>query len=429
MGAWRARAALAAGIVLSWCVDVRAQDAGAAAAPPPPAEAPTTGQKVTVTVKGPETADWPERYGIAKQALLDGEWEKAASALEALAAAAPSAEDARAAKELADLARYWQKRDVAFIQRQALGESTWSSKAVGRRTTDELVTLYTMGAFYGAGLGLSIAGLAIPPNSSPDAAAFIVPAIVGAGLGIGGVALTDMFGRIRYGQAEATVTGTFLGLGEAILFDSWHAVMTSGNPTAAWDPKAYVGIGIATTTLGGALGAVLGGFLPMTPGRASWVTSAGLWGGGMVAGIASAAAGAGGAKTYDGVLLATLVGYNAGIAGGILSAAPFSPSIARVRLIDLGAIVGGLTMFGIYAAVATSTRPSKDIDGYAAMGLTSLGIAAGMTTSFLLTMGMAPDHPSEADATKKEKAPSAIDFHPMLSPMQGGASAGIAGTF
>lgn len=403
MGAWGAALVVV-------CADARAQSTE----PPPP----------VVTVKGPETPLWPARYAAAKQSLLDGEWDKAATALEELSNGAPSVEDARAAKELAELARYWQKRDVAFIQRQALGESTWSSKAVGRRTTDELVSLYTIGAFYGAGLGLSIAALATPSGSNPDAAAFIIPAIIGAGMGIGGVALTDVFGRIHYGQAESTVTGTFLGLGEALLFDSMHAAITSGNGSS-WDPKAYIGIGIATTTLGGAAGVLVGGLLPMTPGRASWVTSAALWGGGMVAGIASAIAGGAKAQDVDGVLVAAFAGYNVGIAGGILSAAPLSPSLARVRLIDLGAIVGGLTAFGLYAAVAASTG-NKTLDGFAAMGCTGLGIGAGIATTFVLTRNMAPDRPNEPGTPIK---PTTADIHPMLYPLPGGGSVGFAGTF
>ncbi len=304
------------------------------------------------------------------------------------------------------------------MQRQSLGESSLSSKAVDRRSTDEIVTLYGTAALYGVGLGLSLAVLATPSSGSTSAAAFIIPAIVGAGAGIGGVALADTFARFRYGQPQAIASGMLLGLSEGLLFDGWHAINTQGT----WGAQAYVGIGIATTTLGATLGGVFGAFVPMTPGRASWVSSAGLSSGGLVACVTGAI---GANSINEGVLLAALVGENAGIVTGILTAGLVSPSISRVRLLDLGGLLGGLTIFGIYAAVASSTA-GQTLDANASLGVTGLGIAAGLTTSWLLTRNMAPDRPNPND---KKPAEARLDFHPMLYPMRGGASAGFAGMF
>jgi hypothetical protein len=425
----RHRAALLLGAAVGLCADARAAQTDAGAPPPPPPGGAQTQPNVTppppetatvVTENAPGARDWPARFAEARQALLDGEWDRAASELDALAASAPTAEDVRAARELASLARYWKARDLAFVPRQSLGESSLSSKAVGRRTIDELVTLYATGAAYGAGVGLSLASLL----DAKDVAAFIVPAIVGAGTGIGGVALVDTFGRLRYGQAQAVASGTLLGLGEALLVDFWHLAWEqqscAGCARQKWDGKAYVGIGLAMTTAGAALGGVFGTLLPMTPGRASWVSSMGIWTGALVACVSGAIAAD---SIKQDVLIPTMVGYNLGIAGGIFTAGLVSPSIARVRLLDLGGIVGGLSAMGLYfAAVNNGTA-----DANAALGVTGLGIAAGLTTSWLLTMRMTPDRPNAAGDQAQKK--SSWDVHPMLGPLPGGATAGFAGTF
>jgi len=149
----------------------------------------------------------------------------------------------------------------------------------------------------------------------------------------------------------------------------------------------------------------------------------GLWSGGLVACVAGAI----GASTLkEDVAVFGLAGYNAGIVGGIFTAGPVSPSISRVRLLDLGGVVGGLTTFGIYAAIA-STSGSNGPDANASLGLAGLGIAAGLTTSWLLTRNMPRDYPNEPGDEKKKAA--SVDLHPILYPLPGGASGGFAGTF
>ena len=109
--------------------------------------------------------------------------------------------------------------------------------------------------------------------------------------------------------------------------------------------------------------------------------------------------------------LAAGVGYNAGLAGGLL-ARGFSPSVARVRLVDLLGLAGGLATSGSYLAVA------DDADTRLTEGIAVLGAGAGLAIGWLVTSGM-------PDEVKRPTSSAAVT--PAIAPVPGGATLGLGG--
>jgi hypothetical protein len=100
----------------------------------------------------------------------------------------------------------------------------------------------------------------------------------------------------------------------------------------------------------------------------------------------------------------------------LLAAGPVSPTIGRVRFLDLGAFAGALVFGGLYVSAA-----GEESDARAALGLTALGMASGLGTAWFLTDGMKPDRGAKA------QGPRAGDFTTSLAPTQGGLMLGVNG--
>lgn len=292
-----------------------------------------------------------------------------------------------------------------------------------RRTTDELVVLYLNSAVYGLGTG-SFIGALEGRQRFPD---FNLAGLAVAGLGVGGVALADGMGVLRYGMPEAIVSGMALGLGEGLTWSLWQqAVASEGN---AWSTGTAAAVMWGTTTLGAVAGGVAGAYGLATPGRAGYVASTGLWSS-AVFGLTASWIGNGGYGTDDrpGAIVAA-VGLNLGAATGVLTASEVSPSIARVRYLDLGGIAGGLV--GGLGAVLTAGQWAERGGGdvgvsmanlRAVGGVSALGSAVGLGVAWWATSGMAPDRGPAA------RAAGAVAVHPWWTPLPGGgASLGLMG--
>jgi hypothetical protein len=119
-------------------------------------------------------------------------------------------------------------------------------------------------------------------------------------------------------------------------------------------------------------------------------------------------------------LLAAAIALNAGAIGGAFAAGPVSPTIARVRFLDLGGIAGGLTFGGLYVAGA-----DRNADGQGFFGATAAGIATGLVTAWFATRNMTLDRfEPKSDAESAD----ALVVRPSLSPVRGGAVLGLAGS-
>jgi hypothetical protein len=130
------------------------------------------------------------------------------------------------------------------------------------------------------------------------------------------------------------------------------------------------------------------------------------------------------------------VGLTAGTGLGILTADVVSPSIGRVRLIDLS-VLGGAAL---YAGAA-----NRDPNGHALSGATALGISAGLAIGWFATSRMERDRLRSVEPASKEPAQSskrndnpstrgplssiAENARPMLMPGATGTMIGVGGSF
>ncbi len=351
---------------------------------------------------------WRHDYEVARERLLAGDFADAAERFDALAREARTPADRSLAGAMGELARSWASRGLTLVRRNDLGESNLPARAVNERTTDEIAQLYAGGIVYGVGTGAWLATHTQPGNS----AGVILPMLLFAGAADGAVALLDVGHPLHYGVAQSTVSGMYLGFEEGLVLSLWNQSLQDQNQH--WQGSTVADVIWAFSTVGAVGGGLLGNGLGTTPGRAAFVGSAGLWSG-VLAGFASAALTSSDSDRAPNAFLAADIGLNAGVLGGLFMAGPVSPSIARVRFLDIGGVGGGLVAGGLYLAAA-----DKQANAQAASGITALGIATGLGIAWAATSGIPADRPEQ-----RQKDPLALQ--PLLAPVQGGATLGVAG--
>jgi hypothetical protein len=367
----------------------------------PPATPATTG------VSQDEDAVWRHDYEVARERLLAGDFADATTRFEELVRTARHPAARSVAEAMRDLARSWAGRGLALVRRNDLGESALPARSVNERTTDEIAQLYGSGIVYGIGTGLWIQA----HTQSSSAAGLVLPMILVAAAADGTVALLDIGHPLHYGVAQSTVTGMNLGFEEGLVLSLWNTAQPN---TSHWQGTTVADVIWLLSTAGAVGGGVLGTTLGSTPGRASYVGSAGLWSS-VLAGFAAAAFTGSDRDRGANAMLAADIGLNAGVVGGLLSAGAVSPSIARVRFLDIGGIGGGLVAGGLYLAAA-----DKNLNTQAFSGVTALGIGAGLGIAWAATSGIPADRPEERR--------TGLLLEPMLAPVQNGATLGVAGT-
>ena len=373
--------------------------------PPDRREQPST--PIATPMSREDDALWRHDYGVARERLLAGDFADAAERFDILArdpSAGPT--DRILAAQMRDVARSWDTRGLTLVKRNDLGESALSARAVNERTTDEIAQLYAASIVYGIGTGLWLDA----HTQSSSTAGVILPMLLFSGISVGGVALLDIGHPLHYGVAQSTVSGLYLGLEEGLLLSLWSA----SQPNTSTSGTTVADIVWGFSTLGMVGGGVLGNALGTTPGRAAFVGSTGLWAGALAGFAGAAFTGQSGASD---ALLAADVGLNLGIVGGLLAAGPVSPSIARVRFLDLEGIGGGLLAGGLYLAAANNNGNAQ-----AAFGTTAVGVAAGLGIAWLATDRMPADRPEE-----RGKEVDALLLEPTLAPVRGGATIGVQG--
>ncbi|MFZ5891651.1 MAG: hypothetical protein ACOY0T_11410 [Myxococcota bacterium] len=374
--------------------------------------APTDGDAAGATVSSERHDPWQRDYTRARNELTAGHFALAAEQFRALAASATNPFDRRLALEQAALASDWQTRNLVLALRSEQ-DSKLPPVASNRRTTDEISILYTNAAIYGLGSG---AALAI--NTEPDSAAGgILPALGLAGAAIGAVALVDVSSHeLRYGVPQSIVSGMYIGLEEAFTWVIWNQARSYWEDE--WEPATVATLIWGGATLGAAVGGVVGSLRGTTPGRASFVGSTSLWTG-AVAGLTAGALSSDEETRDDGAMLSAALGVNAGAVGGMFLAGPISPSIARVRFLDLGAVGGSLVFGGLYWAIA-----DDEVKERAFMGSMAAGLAVGLGTAWFATRNMAPDlGPSAANQTSLLSS-----LRPTVAPAPGGALLALHGS-
>jgi hypothetical protein len=346
-----------------------------------------------------------------------GDFATAEELFAALASTATNGVDQAVARELEVIAKNWKARNLVFVRRSDLGETTISAKAAGERTTDEISVLYGNAVLYGLGTGLWVAALTQPDT----AAGGILPALGLAGAFAGGVAAVDTNQRFRYGVPQSIVSGGYIGLEEGLVLTFWKQSIVARRDE--WSSQTVATVIWGFTTAGVVAGAVVGNLAGTTPGRASFVGSAASWTGALAGFTAGALTSSASDSQDDNAWLAAAIGLNAGAVAGILAAGPISPSIARVRFLDLGGIAGGITFGGLYLSAAGNNSSAQGL-----LGLSALGIASGLTTAWFATANMVPDRLTEA--TPQTSARSVLATATVsVVPTTGGASVALRGAF
>ena len=355
-----------------------------------------------------QLAAWSVQYADARSAMLAGNFAEAAARFGALVSSAPEASDRFLAAEMESACRTWARGGFVLARPQDFRLAP-PVLLEDRRTTDEISILYSNAVLFGLYAGV-VLDMWSNPRSAGDA---VLPPLAMAGVSAGVVALLDHSLHLRYGVAQSMVSGLYVGMEEAIAWALWHE--THAVRSSEWGDKAVTTLVLGMGTLGAVTGGVVGSLQGTTPGRAALMGSFAMWSS-LVAG--SLVGGLTGSK--DSGLLSAAVLLNVGAVAGVLVGTEVSPSIARVRFIDLGGLCGGLVVGGLYWTVQDRQASVRGL-----LTSTSLGMATGLVTSWLLTRDMETDQP------RKNRQPSFAErLMPTVAPASSGAGfvVGVAST-
>lgn len=339
-------------------------------------------------------ASWSASYDRAKRQMLAGRFAEAAAAFAVLAASAPDGAHQLLATEQAAVCQVWAAGGFTLVNGSSEEAQEMRAARADRRTTGELATLYTAAVLYGIGSGIALAAGTQPD----DAASVILPSLLFAGGAAGLVALLDHQTQLRYGVPQSIVSGMFIGLEEAIAWSGWNQSRTVY--TDEWSAGQMAALYWGTATAGALAGGILGSLYGTTPGRAALAGSGALWSA-VIAGLATAAIVPSNEKQDDRAFLAAALALNVGGVAAVMVGSSVSPSIARVRFIDLGGISGGLLFGGLYLSMA-----NNHASGESASAWLAAGAAVGLGAAWFLTRDMEPDAPRRDQGALSRMVPT-----------------------
>lgn len=362
---------------------------------------------------------WAERYDRARNDMIEGRVREAEAEFQALAAQAKTPAQRTLALEMARLSAAYVAR--ADATKKKAPRDAHPRDAV--RTTDELTLFYTSAFLYGAGTGAWFL-LQVQPDTAatatlPFAALTAAPVIA--------IATIDGYKKLPRGLPHAMSAGLYLGLGQGIWLVGFQHARSARiedvdkDSQVRWKPESTASVLWAGATIGAGVGGLVGGYLPTTPGRVSFVASTTMWAGALT-GLGVAALLPDDEFRRERAFLAGGAGYNLGLAGGILGSRAVSPTVVRVRLVDLLGIAGGFATAGLYLSLA------NDADTRTTEGLAVLGAGGGLAAGWLLTAGMPKDTTTTTPPGAASRAPPPIQVQPMIGAVRGGATLGIGGT-
>lgn len=345
--------------------------------------------------------EYDKQFARARELLIAERDESAARAFEHLIIIAPTAEDRRVASEFAQLS---QARMQARRRRAPMPHL---------RTTDEMSVLYTTAFTYGFGTSAWVA-LQLQPKSF---AAAVLPFVAITTASVGGVALIDDYRPFRLGVPQAISAGLSVGFLEGVwLVGYQHAAATEAG-SQPWKASTISTILWSGATVGGITGGLVGALTEPTPGQTSLTSSAGLWGG-IGAALFAAALQSDESKRGVTAFAAGAIGYNVGLIGGLVSTSYVRPSVARVRLINLGGLAGGLVALGGYLLFAEDEAALRG-------GLLSSGVGGltGLGLTWWATQHM------EVEPQAREQSGLLSKLVPTISPVERGAVGAVSLAF
>ncbi len=360
--------------------------------PPGPVVAPSAASPPSVIRPTPRSkvldeVTYRRRFEAARDALIDNRDEEALEQFDALVAVAPTPADQRIAEEFATLAR----------ERLAIEERELPPPHI--RTTDELSVLYTTAFTYGVGTSAWFA-LQVKPGNFATA---ILPFVAITAASVGSVALVDGYRPFRLGVPMSISAGTILGTMEGIWLAAYQQAVADRRDTNQWGAPTVATVVWAGATAGGVLGGLLGAAREPTPGQVSFTTSGAFWGG-IVGSLVAGASESQTSYRSERAFAIGGLGYNAGLVAALIVSPHQLPSVARVRLVDLGGLAGGLLGAGGYLLVA-----DEDAGPRAALGAAAGGSLIGLGLSWWATSGMPEQlHPHSDETLLSRVRPSLV---------------------
>lgn len=355
-------------------------------------------------------AAWQRRFADARKELLSGRFREAAESFRALERNAPDERAFAVAAEMRRLCEELVRRDLTFVLRDDLGESDLSAKAVNRRTSDEIAGLYVSAVAYGLGTGAFLAFATQPEEN----ALAILPALTLGGGAAAAVSFADSGEPLHYGVPQSLTAGMLMGFEHGLIWTLWHDAAADEDEELSDDTVA--GVLWGSTTAGLLTGGLLATSSHTTPGRASFVGSASLWTG-AVAGLSAGAIAADDERQDEAAFFAGAIGVSLGTGAGVLAAGQVSPTIARVRLLDLGAASGGIAATGLFlSAIEDEERP--------ALAAGAVGIVTGLGVAWWLTDDMPDDRPKREVSERDSASPM---LRVGMLPVRGGAGLQLIG--
>ena len=413
--------------------------------------APVTGGRV-------DPAEWQARYDAAGRLMMGGDYMGALQVYSALAATAPSENARSLALEQLRVATEYAHRQ----QRPAPTGTTPAPTSTGptttldsppselpppprrvhdphARTTDELFFLYLATPVYGFTTGFWLDSLISKArattsygNDSPTIGAFFV-GLGATGLSALAVAMLDGGKKLKYGAPQSITTGLAIGFGEGVGMAIWAGNRASDSKSSYVQFTSYLW---GLSTVGIIAGSAVAATIPTTPGRSAWVGTTSLASGFVLGGLAGALtppaintyyggySSPDSSPSFRNLGITAAIGGLAGLGAGVLTAPLLSPSIARVRFIDLAWLSGGALSLGFCVAYASG----NGCDDRVRFGVMSAGVGVGFLVGALATMGMKGDPLEDHVEGATPKEASFLDkVMPTMMPTQGGMTLGLAG--
>jgi len=309
------------------------------------------------------------------------------------------------------------------------------------RTGDELVFLYVATPLYGFTTGFwldSLIGAARSRSngyndSSPTIGAFFV-GLGATGLSALAVAVLDGGKKFKYGGPQSITAGLSIGFAEGVAMALWAGNRTADSQSSYTQFTSYLW---GLSTVGLVAGSAVAATVQTTPGRSSWVASTSLASGFVLGGLAGAATPPTFTTSYYGgysspdyspsmrnLGITAAIGGLAGVGAGVLTAPLLSPSVSRVRFIDLAWLSGGALSLGFCVAYSRN----DGCDERVRFGVMSAGVGVGFLVGALATMGMKGDPLDDHKEGAVPKEASFLDkVMPTMMPTPGGMTLGLAG--
>ncbi len=400
----RRLAALAAALTMSTATLAHGQP-GAGAPSPGPAPAPIPAASADAEpAEAPPTTTPADRadYDDAFAALLAGDVARAIALFDGVAARSGDGELAAAARELARLGRELQTRKIVLRgpAPPATGATADDDRDEGRTS---FVVTSTMFSIY--------AGVVLIDDADID------DVRVGI-LTVTGTTALGLLGSI-YGSKGRTMTGPMGDAYSLGMIEGFANASLLLSPLGLTDTteKAQTTL-LISGAIGGAAGLAYGYHLRPTRGQVSFASSLSLLG------IASTGLGFGVIQpdNLDGDTALGIMagGLDLGLTAGLVLGRDLDWSPSRGRLVQLGALVGGLSGLAV-GALITGGDANSDNDGRILAGAALAGVWSGFAVAVRTTRGMRPDRRFGQTAT------AMTQMTPMIT--RGGAGLTLTGQF